>query len=204
MLVLAGAAPKVFEQVGDLRLHIGRDLGLISDSPNGPWKFLWVTDFPLLEWDEDSGRFHAMHHPFTSPRAEDMDKLGDDPGSVRAQAYDIVLNGSEIGGGSIRIHRPDVQQQMFDALGIDEEEAEARFGFLLDAFRFGAPPHGGIAFGLDRIVMLLTGASSLRDVIVFPKTQSAQEPMVQSPDVVDEHQLTELHIQLLDEEEDDA
>lgn len=204
MLVLAGAAPKVFEQVGDLRLHIGRDLGLISDSPDGPWKFLWVTDFPLLEWDEDSGRFHAMHHPFTSPRAEDMDKLGDDPGSVRAQAYDIVLNGSEIGGGSIRIHRPDVQQQMFDALGIDEEEAEARFGFLLDAFRFGAPPHGGIAFGLDRIVMLLTGASSLRDVIVFPKTQSAQEPMVQSPDVVDEHQLTELHIQLLDEEEDDA
>jgi aspartyl-tRNA synthetase len=145
-----------------------------------------------------------MHHPFTSPRAEDMGKLGDDPGSVRAQAYDIVLNGSEIGGGSIRIHRPDVQQQMFDALGIEEEEAQARFGFLLDAFRFGAPPHGGIAFGLDRIVMLLTGASSLRDVIVFPKTQSAQEPMVQSPDVVDEHQLTELHIQLLDESQDDA
>jgi len=199
VLILAGAQPKVFEQVGTLRLKIARDLGLISDNDQGPWKFLWVTDFPLLEWDEDSGRFHAMHHPFTSPLEDDMDKLGPDPGAVRARAYDVVLNGSEIGGGSIRIHRAETQQKMFDALGIDAEEAQERFGFLLDAFRYGAPPHGGIAFGLDRIVMLLTGATSLRDVIAFPKTQSAQEPMVQSPDVVDAHQLKELHIQLIEE-----
>lgn len=139
-----------------------------------------------------------MHHPFTSPAAEDMALLGTDPGAVRAQAYDVVLNGMEIGGGSIRIHRADVQQMMFDALGIGKEEAQSRFGFLLDAFKYGAPPHGGIAFGLDRIVMILAGASSLRDVIVFPKTQSAQEPMVQSPDNVDAHQLKELHIQLLE------
>ena len=197
VLVMAGPAPKVFEQMGSLRLHMASELDLISDNPGGPWKFLWVTDFPLLEYDEEAGRFHAMHHPFTSPASADMAKLGTDPGAVRAQAYDIVLNGSEIGGGSIRIHRPDVQQMMFDALGIGKEEAQSRFGFLLDAFKYGAPPHGGIAFGLDRIVMLLTGASSLRDVIVFPKTQSAQEPMVQSPDRVDEHQLKELHIQLL-------
>jgi aspartyl-tRNA synthetase len=197
VLVMAGPAPKVFEQMGSLRLHMASELDLISDNPGGPWKFLWVTDFPLLEYDEEAGRFHAMHHPFTSPASADMAKLGTDPGAVRAQAYDIVLNGSEIGGGSIRIHRPDVQQMMFDALGIGKEEAQTRFGFLLDAFKYGAPPHGGIAFGLDRIVMLLTGASSLRDVIVFPKTQSAQEPMVQSPDIVDEHQLKELHIQLL-------
>jgi len=203
VLVLAGPAPKVFHQVGDLRLKMGRDLNLISDSSDGPWKFLWVTDFPLLEYNEDEGRFFAMHHPFTSPHAEDMGMLGTDPGAVRAQAYDVVLNGSEIGGGSIRIHRADVQRQMFDALGIDEEEAQTRFGFLLDAFRFGAPPHGGIAFGLDRIVMLLAGASSLRDVIVFPKTQSAQEPMVQSPDVVDAHQLRDLHIQLITPDDHD-
>lgn len=200
VLVMAGPSPKVFEQMGGLRLHMASELELISDNAHGPWKFLWVTNFPLLEYDEEAGRFHAMHHPFTSPAAADMAKLGTDPGAVRAQAYDIVLNGSEIGGGSIRIHRPDVQQMMFDALGIGKEEAQTRFGFLLDAFKYGAPPHGGIAFGLDRIVMLLTGASSLRDVIVFPKTQSAQEPMVQSPDVVDEHQLKELYIQLLKKE----
>ncbi|MDA1029683.1 MAG: aspartate--tRNA ligase [Bacteroidetes bacterium] len=200
VLVIAGPSPKVFEQMGGLRLHMASELELISNSADGPWKFLWVTNFPLLEYDEEAGRFHAMHHPFTSPAAADMAKLGTDPGAVRAQAYDIVLNGSEIGGGSIRIHRPDVQQMMFDALGIGEEEAQTRFGFLLDAFKYGAPPHGGIAFGLDRIVMLLTGASSLRDVIVFPKTQSAQEPMVQSPDVVDQHQLKELHIQLIKKE----
>ena len=204
VLVIAGPSPKVFEQMGSLRLHMATEMGLISDNADGPWKFLWVTDFPLLEYDEEAGRFHAMHHPFTSPAAADMAKLGTDPGAVRAQAYDIVLNGSEIGGGSIRIHRPDVQQMMFDALGIGKEEAQTRFGFLLDAFKYGAPPHGGIAFGLDRIVMLLTGASSLRDVIVFPKTQSAQEPMVQSPDVVDDHQLADLHIQLIKKDKPSA
>ena len=135
-----------------------------------------------------------MHHPFTSPKPEDMAKLDTDPGAVRARAYDLVLNGSELGGGSIRIHRRDVQQQMFRALGIDAEEAQERFGFLLDAFRYGAPPHGGIAFGLDRIVMHLTGATSLRDVIAFPKTQNASELMSHTPDVVDEHQLRDLHI----------
>ena len=204
VLVIAGPSPKVFEQMGSLRLHMATEMGLISDNADGPWKFLWVTDFPLLEYDEEAGRFHAMHHPFTSPAAADMAKLGTDPGAVRAQAYDIVLNGSEIGGGSIRIHRPDVQQMMFDALGIGKEEAQTRFGFLLDAFKYGAHPHGGIAFGLDRIVMLLTGASSLRDVIVFPKTQSAQEPMVQSPDVVDDHQLADLHIQLIKKDKPSA
>jgi len=198
VLIMVGESPKVFGQMGSLRLHMATELELISDSADGPWKFLWVTDFPLLEYDEEAGRFHAMHHPFTSPAAADMALLGTDPGAVRAQAYDIVLNGMEIGGGSIRIHRADVQQMMFDALGIGKEEAQSRFGFLLDAFKYGAPPHGGIAFGLDRMVMILAGASSLRDVIVFPKTQSAQEPMVQSPDIVDAHQLKELHIQLLE------
>jgi aspartyl-tRNA synthetase len=202
VLILAGEAPKVHMQMGDLRLHMGRDLGLINDGPDGPWKFAWITDFPLLEWDEGSGRFHAMHHPFTSPHPEDMHLMATDPGAVRARAYDITLNGNEIGGGSIRIHNPEIQRQMFAALGIDEEEAEQRFGFLLDAFRFGAPPHGGIAFGLDRIVMLLAGAKSLRDVIAFPKTQSAQETMVVSPDVVDAHQLKDLHIALALPKED--
>ncbi|MEM0961209.1 MAG: aspartate--tRNA ligase [Bacteroidota bacterium] len=195
VLVLAGEAPKVFEQMGDLRLHMAREIGLVPAGADGPWKFLWVTDFPLLEWDEESGRYHAMHHPFTAPTGEDIAKLADDPGAVRSQAYDLVLNGSEIGGGSIRIHRSDVQSRMFELLGIDAEEAERRFGFLLDALRYGAPPHGGIALGLDRMVMLLTGAASLRDVIAFPKTQQATELMSSAPDVVDPEQLAELHIE---------
>ncbi|MFT5142320.1 MAG: aspartyl-tRNA synthetase [Rhodothermales bacterium] len=202
VLVLAGAAPKVYMQMGDLRLHMGRELELIKDGAEGPWQFAWITDFPLLDWDEGSQRFHAMHHPFTSPKPEDMALMATDPGAVRARAYDITLNGNEIGGGSIRIHNPEIQRQMFAALGIEEEEAQQRFGFLLDAFRFGAPPHGGIAFGLDRIAMLLTGAKSLRDVIAFPKTQSAQEPMVVSPDVVDAHQLKDLHIAVTVPKED--
>jgi len=189
-----GATPKVFSQAGDLRLHVAKELGLIPEGASGPWEFLWVTDFPLLEWDEDAGRFFAMHHPFTSPRPEDFGKLETEPGAVRARAYDLVLNGSEVGGGSIRIHDRAIQQRMFDLLGISPEEAERRFGFLLDAFRYGAPPHGGLALGLDRLVMLLSGAPSLRDVIAFPKTQTGQEPMVASPDVVDASQLVELHI----------
>ena len=195
VLVLAGPQPKVFEQMGDLRLHLARETGLVPEGADGPWRFLWVTDFPLLEYDEDDGRYYAMHHPFTSPAPEDVGKLDSAPGEVRARAYDLVLNGSEIGGGSIRIHRADVQARMFDLLGISEEEAERRFGFLLDALRYGAPPHGGIALGLDRLVMLLTGASSLRDVIAFPKTQQAAELMSSAPDVVDPEQLAELHIE---------
>ncbi len=197
VLVLAGPQPKVFEQAGALRLHMADELSLVPEGADGPWKFLWVTDFPLLEYDEGAGRYFAMHHPFTSPKPEDMDRLDSDPGAVRARAYDLVLNGSELGGGSIRIHQRDVQSLMFRALGIDEAEAQERFGFLLDAFRYGAPPHGGIALGLDRMVMHLTGAPSLRDVIAFPKTQHATEPMSRTPDFVDEHQLRDLHIRTI-------
>lgn len=193
VLILAGPKPDVLNQLGQLRLMMGKDLGLIDDSK---FNLLWVTDFPLLEWDEETRRYHAMHHPFTSPKQEDMELIDSDPAAVKARAYDLVLNGSEIGGGSIRIHNRKVQQRMFELLGIGEEEAEEKFGFLLSAFKYGAPPHGGIALGLDRIVMLLTGSKSLRDVIAFPKNQKAQSIMDNSPDVVDKHQLDELHIAL--------
>lgn len=193
VFLLAGPKPQVLEQLGQLRLMIGEEFGFIDEHAFKP---LWVTDFPLLEWDAESQRYHAMHHPFTSPREEDNELMDTEPGAVRARAYDLVLNGSEIGGGSIRIHHPKMQQRMFDLLGIGEEEAEEKFGFLLQAFRYGAPPHGGIALGLDRLIMILTKAKSLRDVIAFPKNQRAQSMMDDAPAAVELKQLNELHIKL--------
>ena len=193
ILLLAGPAETVYGQLGDLRLLMAREYDLIDTSR---YNLLWVTDFPLLEYDSEDGRYYAMHHPFTSPLPEDVGLLKTDPGKVRARAYDLVMNGSEIGGGSIRIHDTELQSTMFEALGIGKEEAQQKFGFLLDAFRYGAPPHGGIALGLDRIAMLLTDAKSLRDVIAFPKNQRAVSLMDNCPDVVDEAQLRDLHIRL--------
>ena len=193
VFLLAGPKPQVLEQLGQLRLMIGEEFGFIDENAYKP---LWVTDFPLLEWDAESQRYHAMHHPFTSPREEDNELMDTEPGAVRARAYDLVLNGSEIGGGSIRIHHPKMQQRMFDLLGIGEEEAEEKFGFLLQAFRYGAPPHGGIALGLDRLIMILTKAKSLIDVIAFPKNQRAQSMMDDAPAAVELKQLDELHIKL--------
>ncbi len=204
VLILAGPVPRVYEQMGALRLHMAQETGRIPSPGKGPDRFLWVTNFPLLEWDEEEGRWVSLHHPFTSPRPEDLPYLMEDPLRVRSRAYDLVLNGSEIGGGSIRIHRPDIQAKIFKLLNIPDEEAEQRFGFLLEAFKYGAPPHGGIALGLDRIVMLLAGASSLRDVIPFPKTQRAQELMTGAPDVVSKDQLKELHIQIVQPEQETA
>ncbi|MBV9494148.1 MAG: aspartate--tRNA ligase, partial [Acidobacteria bacterium] len=190
-LVVAGKQVKVWDVLANLRLKVGKEQGMI---PADSWNFLWVTDFPLFEWDEESGRYFARHHPFTSPRPEDLDKLESDPGNVLARAYDVVLNGLELGGGSIRINRPDVQERMFAALGIGTEEARSRFGFLIDAFKYGAPPHGGIALGVDRIAMLMARGESLRDVIAFPKTARAQDLMCDAPSHVDEKQLTELGV----------
>jgi len=187
----AGAPDMVNSALGNLRLRLGERFGLI---PEGTFAPLWVTDFPLLEWDPEAKRWVAMHHPFTAPK--DMDALASDPGSAVARAYDLVLNGTEVGGGSIRIHNPETQQQMFAALGIDAEEAQAKFGFLLDALVFGAPPHGGIAFGLDRLIMLLTGAKSIRDVIAFPKTQKATCLMTEAPSTVENTQLRDLGLRL--------
>jgi aspartyl-tRNA synthetase len=189
LLAVGGSETIVFAALGALRLHLGREHGLI---PEGRHDLLWVTDFPLLEWSPDDGRYYAMHHPFTSPRTQDMELLDSDPGAAHARAYDVVMDGVELGGGSIRIHDAELQQKVFSALGIDEDEARSRFGFLLEAFRYGVPPHGGIALGLDRLVMLMAGRDSIRDVIAFPKTTSATCLMTSAPSGVDSKQLDEL------------
>jgi aspartyl-tRNA synthetase len=185
---------KALSIMGSLRLEMARRLELIK--PDADPCLLWVTDFPLFEWDEQTKRFYAMHHPFTSPRIEDIDKMETDPAGVKARAYDLVLNGNEIAGGSIRIHNAELQEKMFKALGISKEEANHKFGFLLNAFKYGAPPHGGIAFGFDRMVMLFAGESSIRDVIAFPKTASAVSLMDDCPSEVSEEQLKELHLKI--------
>ena len=189
LLAVGGPQATVLAALGALRVQLARERGLV---PSGRHDFLWVTDFPLLEWNAADGRFYAMHHPFTSPRPEDLARLDADPGAVRARAYDVVMDGVELGGGSIRIHDPEVQRRMFAVLGIGEEEARERFGFLLEAFRYGVPPHGGIALGLDRMVMLMAGRDSIRDVIAFPKTTSAACLMTRAPSPVDDSQLSEL------------
>ena len=191
MIFVADKSKVVNDTLAQLRLLIGNRLNLINKDE---FKFLWVLDFPLLEWDKEEKRYVAMHHPFTSPMIEDIPFLDSDPLRVRAKAYDIVMNGSEIGGGSIRIHSRDIQRKMFERLGIGEEEANVKFGFLLEALEYGAPPHGGIAFGLDRIIMLMTGAESIRDVIAFPKTQKGICPMTDAPSLVEKRQLKELHL----------
>ena len=193
-LIFFGAdrAKVVNDSIGALRLKLGADLKLVADG----WRPLWVVDFPMFERDDDAGRWVAMHHPFTAPVNEDPAALLASPGDAIAKAYDCVLNGSEIGGGSVRIYREELQSTVFGMLGIQPDEAQAKFGFLLEALKFGAPPHGGIAFGLDRLIMLMSGADSIREVIAFPKTQTAFCPLTEAPTAVSEQQLRDLHIRL--------
>ena len=189
LLLLCGELDKTRKQLNELRLHLGTELGLRDPKVFKP---LWVVDFPLLEWDEESERYHAMHHPFTSPKPEDLDLIDSDPGRVRANAYDLAMNGVELGGGSIRIHDKALQSRMFDLLGFTKEEAAAQFGFLMDAFEYGAPPHGGLAFGLDRLVATMGGSESIRDYIAFPKNNSGRDTMIDAPAPIDDEQRKEL------------
>jgi aspartyl-tRNA synthetase len=193
LLILSGPAEKTRKALGELRLLIGSQLGLRDKNK---FAALWVIDFPLLEWNEETNRYHAMHHPFTSPKREDMGLLETDPGKVRANAYDMVINGTEVGGGSIRIHDRPTQAMMFSHLGFSEEEAKKQFGFLLDAFEFGAPPHGGIAFGFDRLCSLFGGADSIRDFIAFPKNNAGRDVMIDTPSAISEEQMKELGIKI--------
>ena len=194
MLFAADSREIVWNVLGNLRLQLAKSLELI---PQGQFNFLWVTEFPLLEWNEEQQRFTAMHHPFTMPFDEDLALLDTDPAAVRAKAYDIVLNGTELGGGSVRIYQGDVQRKMFEVLGFTESEVQERFGFLLEAFRYGVPPHAGLAFGLDRLIMLMTGEDSIREVIAFPKVKDASDLMINAPDVVEAKQLKELYLDIV-------
>ncbi|OYX15722.1 MAG: aspartate--tRNA ligase, partial [Algoriphagus sp. 32-45-6] len=193
MLILSGDAKSVRKQLSELRLKMGEDLGLRD---RNTFKPLWVVDFPLLEWDEETRRYHAMHHPFTSSKREDIALLDTDPGAVRANAYDLVINGVEVGGGSIRIHDRATQQLMFKHLGFSDEEAQKQFGFLMEAFEYGAPPHGGIAFGFDRLCAIFGGSDSIRDYIAFPKNNSGRDVMIDSPSTIADEQLEELSIRV--------
>ncbi len=200
ILVLAGDKAKTQSALCELRLHMGNELGLRDPEVFAP---MWVVDFPLLEWDEDSNRYHAMHHPFTSPREEDIELFNTNPGEIRAKAYDLVINGVEIGGGSIRIHNTELQKQMFKHLGFSDEEAEEQFGFLMDAFKYGAPPHGGVAFGFDRLVSMFGGSESIRDFIAFPKNNSGRDVMIEAPSMVADDQLKELNLNIIKVEQED-
>ena len=191
--MLSGNTAKVQKALGDLRLLMGERLGLRDKNTYSP---LWVIDFPLLEWNEEENRFFAMHHPFTSPKPEDIPLLNTNPGAVRANAYDMVINGVEVGGGSIRIFNRELQSQMFDLLGFTKEEAQHQFGFLMNAFEYGAPPHGGLAFGFDRLCSLFGGSETIRDYIAFPKNNSGRDVMIDAPSTIAEKQLTELGIQI--------
>jgi aspartyl-tRNA synthetase len=195
LLILAGEKGKTRKSLGILRVHLAEELGLRDPEIFAP---LWVLDFPLLEWDEETTKYHAMHHPFTSPKPDDIEKLDSDPAEVRANAYDLVINGNEIGGGSIRIHDKALQQLMFKHLGFTEEEAKEQFGFLMEAFEYGAPPHGGVAFGFDRLCAIMGGKESIRDFIAFPKNNSGRDIMIDSPSNIDEEQLNDLNIKLQD------
>jgi aspartyl-tRNA synthetase len=191
LLILCGKTEKTQKQLGELRLEMGSRLGLRKKDQ---FSCLWVVDFPLLEFDEETNRYYAMHHPFTSPKREDIPLLDTDPGAVRANAYDMVINGAEVGGGSIRIYNSELQQKMFSLLGFTEAQAQAQFGFLMNAFKYGAPPHGGIAFGLDRLVSIFAGLDSIRDCIAFPKNNSGRDVMIDAPAIVSDEQLKELHL----------
>ncbi|MCI5516360.1 MAG: Asp-tRNA(Asn)/Glu-tRNA(Gln) amidotransferase GatCAB subunit C, partial [Roseburia sp.] len=191
----------VWNVLGALRLKMGEELGLMDPDQ---YNFLWVTEFPLLEWSDEENRYMAMHHPFTMPMEEDWKNVDTDPGSVRAIAYDIVLNGTELGGGSVRIHQDDIQEKMFEVLGISKERAQEKFGYLLDAFSYGVPPHAGLAYGVDRMVMHMVHADTIRDVIAFPKVKDASDLMTATPNVVDEEQLEELGIAVIPQKEEDA
>jgi aspartyl-tRNA synthetase len=193
MLLMSGNANKVRTQLSALRMELGNRLGLRKGNEFAP---LWVIDFPLLEWDEETGRYHAMHHPFTSPKPEDVHLLETEPGKARANAYDMVLNGNEIGGGSVRIFNKELQSKMFDLLGFSKEEAEAQFGFLMNAFKFGAPPHAGLAFGFDRLVAILDGNEVIRDYIAFPKNNSGRDVMIDAPSPIANEQLNELALKV--------